>query len=129
MHIARFLCPWLPRQWFHKRRLPLHQVLQARLHGPNIRHSTSFSTMFTARNHTTGSRTAWLLAVLRFPGRQPRCRPFFTSAFLEFWKRPEPGFNSVDGFSGWSTAGCSVVYVRGEYQHSRAVLGGAGRRL
>jgi len=30
------------------------------------------------------------------------------------------GFNSVDGFSGWGTAGRFTLYVRGEFQHAPA---------
>lgn len=32
----------------------------------------------------------------------------------------EQGFNSVEGFSGWATAGRWVVYARGEFQHAPA---------
>jgi Capsule assembly protein Wzi len=35
----------------------------------------------------------------------------------DFGRPFERGFNSVDGFSGWATAGRRVAYVRGEYQH------------
>lgn len=38
----------------------------------------------------------------------------------DFGRPFEQGFNSVDGFSGWSTAGRWVVYMRGEYQHAPA---------
>lgn len=45
----------------------------------------------------------------------------FGQTLVNDFGRPfERGFNSVDGFSGWATAGCWVVYVRGEYQHSPA---------
>jgi len=43
----------------------------------------------------------------------------FGQTIVNDFGRPfERGFNSVDGFSGWSTAGRWVVYARGEYQHS-----------
>ncbi len=38
----------------------------------------------------------------------------------DFGRHFQRGFNSVNGFSGWATAGRWVVYVRGEYQHSPA---------
>lgn len=45
----------------------------------------------------------------------------FGQTLFDDYGRPfERGFNSVDGFSGWATAGRWVVYVRGEYQHSLA---------
>src|SRR5215469_13969316 len=45
----------------------------------------------------------------------------FGQTLVNDFGRPfERGFNSVDGFSGWATAGRWVVYVRGEYQHSPA---------
>ena len=43
----------------------------------------------------------------------------FGQTLVNDFGRPfQRGFNSVDGFSGWATAGRWVVYVRGEYQHS-----------
>ena len=45
----------------------------------------------------------------------------FGQTLVNDFGRPfERGFNTVDGFSGWATAGRWVVYVRGEYQHSPA---------
>jgi capsule assembly protein Wzi/PAP2 superfamily protein len=45
----------------------------------------------------------------------------FGQTLVNDFGRPfERGFNSVDGFSGWATAGRWVVYLRGEYQHSPA---------
>ena len=35
-----------------------------------------------------------------------------------FGRSYQEGFNSVDGFSAWSTAGHWVAYVRAEYQHA-----------
>ena len=43
----------------------------------------------------------------------------FGQTLVNDFGRPfQRGFNSVDGFSGWATAGRWVVYVRGEFQHS-----------
>jgi hypothetical protein len=43
----------------------------------------------------------------------------FGQTLINDFGRPyERGFNSVTGFSGWTTAGRWVGYVRGEYQHS-----------
>ncbi len=36
----------------------------------------------------------------------------------DFGRPYQEGFNSVDGFSAWSTSGHWVGYVRGEYQHA-----------
>jgi capsule assembly protein Wzi/PAP2 superfamily protein len=45
----------------------------------------------------------------------------FGQTLVNDFGRPfERGFNSVDGFSGWATAGRWVAYLRGEYQHSPA---------
>lgn len=45
----------------------------------------------------------------------------FGQTLINDFGRPfQRGFNSVDGFSGWATAGRWVVYLRGEYQHSPA---------
>jgi Capsule assembly protein Wzi/PAP2 superfamily len=45
----------------------------------------------------------------------------FGQTLVNDFGRPfQRGFNSVDGFSGWATAGRWVVYLRGEYQHSPA---------
>jgi hypothetical protein len=43
----------------------------------------------------------------------------FGQTLINDFGRPyQEGFNSVDGFSAWTTAGHLVAYVRGEYQHS-----------
>jgi hypothetical protein len=43
----------------------------------------------------------------------------FGQTLINDYGRPyERGFNSVTGFSAWTTAGRWVGYVRGEYQHS-----------
>ncbi len=43
----------------------------------------------------------------------------FGQTLINDFGRPyQEGFNSVDGFSAWTTAGRWVGYVRGEYQHS-----------
>src|SRR5229473_2047104 len=43
----------------------------------------------------------------------------FGQTIINDYGRPyQEGFNSVDGFSGWTTSGHWVGYVRGEYQHS-----------
>jgi hypothetical protein len=43
----------------------------------------------------------------------------FGQTFINDFGRPyERGFNSVTGFSAWTTAGRWVGYVRGEFQHS-----------
>ena len=45
----------------------------------------------------------------------------FGQTLINDFGRPyERGFNSVTGFSAWTTAGRWVGYVRGEYQHSPA---------
>lgn len=45
----------------------------------------------------------------------------FGQTLINDFGRPfQRGFNAVDGFSGWATAGRWVVYLRGEYQHSPA---------
>jgi membrane-associated phospholipid phosphatase len=45
----------------------------------------------------------------------------FGQTLINDFGRPfQRGFNSVDGFSGWATAGRWVVYLRGEYQYSPA---------
>jgi Capsule assembly protein Wzi/PAP2 superfamily len=45
----------------------------------------------------------------------------FGQTLINDYGRPyERGFNSVTGFSAWTTAGRWVGYVRGEYQHSPA---------
>jgi hypothetical protein len=44
---------------------------------------------------------------------------YFGQTVINDFGRPyEQGFNSVTGFSAWTTAGRWVGYVRGEYQHS-----------
>ena len=43
----------------------------------------------------------------------------FGQSLINDYGRPyQEGFNSVDGFSAWTTAGPWVGYVRAEYQHS-----------
>jgi membrane-associated phospholipid phosphatase len=43
----------------------------------------------------------------------------FGQTLINDFGRPyQEGFNSVDGFSAWTTAGHWVGYVRGEYQHA-----------
>ncbi len=43
----------------------------------------------------------------------------FGQTIINNFARPyQEGFNSVDGFSAWSTAGRWVAYVRAEYQHA-----------
>ena len=43
----------------------------------------------------------------------------FGQTILNDYGRPyQAGFNTVDGASGWATAGPFVIYVRGEYQHA-----------
>src|SRR5260370_1051677 len=43
----------------------------------------------------------------------------FGQTLINDFGRPyQEGFNSVDGFSAWTTAGRWVGYVRGEYQHA-----------
>jgi membrane-associated phospholipid phosphatase len=43
----------------------------------------------------------------------------FGQTIVNNFGRPyQEGFNSVDGFSAWSTAGRWVAYVRAEYQHA-----------
>jgi len=45
----------------------------------------------------------------------------FGQTLINDFGRPfQRGFNSVDGFSGWATAGRWILYVRGECQHSPA---------
>jgi len=36
----------------------------------------------------------------------------------DFGRQYQEGFNSIDGFSAWTTAGRWVGYVRGEYEHA-----------
>lgn len=43
---------------------------------------------------------------------------FGQTLFNDFGRPYQEGFNSVDGFSAWTTAGRWVGYVRAEYQHS-----------
>lgn len=45
---------------------------------------------------------------------------FGQTLYNDFGRPFEQGFNSVDGFSGWATAGRWIVYARGEYQHAPA---------
>ena len=48
----------------------------------------------------------------------------FGQTIINNFGRPyEEGFNSVSGFSGWSTAGRFTIYTRGEYQHAPSTLG------
>ena len=48
----------------------------------------------------------------------------FGQTVINNFGRPyEQGFNSVSGFSGWSTAGRFAIYTRGEYQHSPSAPG------
>jgi hypothetical protein len=43
----------------------------------------------------------------------------FGQTIINNFGRPyERGFNTSDGFSGWTTADRFVVYIRGEYQHA-----------
>jgi membrane-associated phospholipid phosphatase len=43
---------------------------------------------------------------------------FGQTLYNDFGRPFQQGFNSVAGYSGWSSAGRWVVYVRAEYQHS-----------
>ena len=43
---------------------------------------------------------------------------FGQTLFNDFGRPYQEGFNSVDGFSAWTTTGRWVGYVRAEYQHS-----------
>ena len=43
---------------------------------------------------------------------------FGQTVINDFGRPYQEGFNSVDGFSAWTTAGRWVGYVRGEYQHA-----------
>jgi len=43
---------------------------------------------------------------------------FGQTAINDFGRPYQEGFNSVDGFSAWTTAGRWVGYVRGEYEHA-----------
>ncbi|MGB7284177.1 MAG: capsule assembly Wzi family protein [Candidatus Acidiferrum sp.] len=43
---------------------------------------------------------------------------FGQTLYNDFGRPFQEGFNSVDGFSGWATAGRWVVYARGEFQHA-----------
>lgn len=43
---------------------------------------------------------------------------FGQTLYNDFGRPFQQGFNSVDGFSGWATAGRWVVYARGEFQHA-----------
>ena len=51
----------------------------------------------------------------------------FGQTIINNFGRPyEEGFNSVSGFSGWSTAGRFTIYTRGEYQHAPSAPGYSG---
>jgi hypothetical protein len=51
----------------------------------------------------------------------------FGQTIINNFGRPyEEGFNSVSGFSGWSTAGRFTIYTRGEYQHAPSASGYSG---
>jgi len=51
----------------------------------------------------------------------------FGQTVINNFGRPyEQGFNSVSGFSGWSTTGRFAIYTRGEYQHSPPSPGYSG---
>lgn len=51
----------------------------------------------------------------------------FGQTIINDFGRPyQQGFNSVSGFSGWSTAGRFAIYARGEYQHSPSAPGYSG---
>lgn len=45
---------------------------------------------------------------------------FGQTLYNDFGRPFEQGFNTVNGFSGWATAGRWVVYARGEYQRAPA---------
>ena len=46
----------------------------------------------------------------------------FGQTVLNDFGRPYgEGFNSVDGFSGWGSAGPLTAYIRGEYQHAPSI--------
>jgi Capsule assembly protein Wzi/PAP2 superfamily len=48
----------------------------------------------------------------------------FGQTIINDYGRPyQEGFNSVNGFSAWSTKGRFAVYVRGEYQHAPSTSG------
>ena len=48
----------------------------------------------------------------------------FGQTIINNFGRPyEQGFNSVSGFSGWSTAGRFTIYTRGEYQQAPSAPG------
>src|SRR5579863_5119016 len=48
----------------------------------------------------------------------------FGQTIINNFGRPyEQGFNSVNGFSGWSTAGRFTIYTRGEFQHAPSASG------
>lgn len=48
----------------------------------------------------------------------------FGQTVINNFGRPyEQGFNSVSGFSGWSTAGRFTIYIRGEYQQAPSAPG------
>jgi hypothetical protein len=48
----------------------------------------------------------------------------FGQTIINNFGRPyEQGFNSVGGFSGWSTAGRFTIYTRGEFQHAPSTPG------
>jgi hypothetical protein len=48
----------------------------------------------------------------------------FGQTIINNYGRPyEQGFNSVNGFSGWSTAGRFTIYTRGEFQHAPSASG------
>ena len=48
----------------------------------------------------------------------------FGQTIINNFGRPyEQGFNSVNGFSGWSTAGRFTIYTRGEFQHAPSAPG------
>ena len=51
----------------------------------------------------------------------------FGQTIINNFGRPyEQGFNSINGFSGWSTAGRFTIYSRGEFQHAPATPGYPG---
>jgi hypothetical protein len=57
-------------------------------------------------------------------GRRLNDSRHFGQIIINNYGRPyQRGLNSVDGFSGWGTAGCFTLYVRGENQHAPSTPG------
>jgi len=54
----------------------------------------------------------------------------FGQTLINDFGRPyQEGFNTVDGFSAWTTSGHWVGYVRGEYQHSPSAASSSANAL